>query len=66
MRHKELVDRKLDDVQGHIQRLRFIVQRGEPVEKYLETLENLQNIVEDIQSTVRREGMEPTEGNGLY
>jgi len=66
MKNKELVDRKLDEVQAGLKKLRFIVQRNEPIESYNQPLDKLQEQIEDIQSYVRREGMEPQEGFGMY
>jgi stress response protein YsnF len=66
MRHRELTERKLDVVLGNIQRLKFIVQRQEPVESYIKVLEQVQEDVEEIQSLIRREQLDPQEGFGLY
>jgi stress response protein YsnF len=66
MRHRELAERKLDVVLGNIQRLKFIVQRQEPVESYVKVLEQVQEDVEEIQSLIRREQLDPQEGFGLY
>lgn len=66
MRHRDLIERKLDVVLGNIQRLKFIVNRQEPIETYIQTLEQLQEQVEEIQSLIRREQMDPQEGFGLY
>jgi hypothetical protein len=66
MRHRDLIERKLDIALGNIQRLKFIVNRQEPVDTYIQTLEQLQEQVEEIQSIIRREHMDPQEGFGLY
>jgi hypothetical protein len=66
MRNRDLIERKMDVVLGHIQRLKFIVNRQEPVETYIQTLEQLQDQIEEIQSLVRREQLDPQEGFGLY
>ena len=66
MRHRELAERKLDVVLGNIQRLKFIVQRQEPIESYIQVLEQVQEDVEEIQSLIRREQLDPQEGFGLY
>ena len=66
MRHRDLVDRKLDIALGSIQKLKFIVQRQEPVDTYVQVLEHLQEQIEEIQSIIRREGLDAQEGFGLY
>jgi hypothetical protein len=66
MRHRDLVDRKLDTALGSIQKLKFIVQRQEPVDTYVQVLEHLQEQIEEIQSIIRREGLDAQEGFGLY
>lgn len=66
MRHRELIERKLDNTLGSIQKLKFIVQRQEPIETYVQTLEHLQDQIEEIQSIIRREGLDTQEGFGLY
>ena len=61
MRHRDLIERKMDVALGSIQRLKFIVNRQEPVETYVQILEQLQEQLEEIQSIVRREQMDPQE-----
>lgn len=66
MRHRELVERQLDVALGNIQKLRFIVNQNQPLEVYMQTLAELQEQLEEIQSVVRREQLDPQEGFGLY
>jgi len=66
MKNRDLVERKMDVILGNIQRLKFIVNRQEPVETYIQVLEQLQDQVEEIQSMIRREPLSPEEGFGLY
>lgn len=66
MRHRELVERQLDVALGNIQKLRFIVNQNQPLEVYIQTLAELQEQLEEIQSVVRREQLDPQEGFGLY
>lgn len=56
----------MDVALGNIQRLKFIVNRQEPIEAYVQVLEQLQEQLEDIQSIIRREQLDPQEGFGLY
>jgi hypothetical protein len=66
MKNRDLMERRLDVILGNIQRLKFIVQRQEPVETYMQVLEQLQDQIEEFQSMVRREPLSPEEGFGLY
>lgn len=66
MRHRELIERKLDNALGSIKKLKFIVQRQEPIETYIQTLEHLQEQIEEAQSIIGREGLDAQEGFGLY
>jgi hypothetical protein len=66
MRHRDLIERKMDVALGNIQRLKFMVNRQEPVEAYIQLLEQLQEQLEEMQSIIRREQLDPQEGFGLY
>jgi cell fate (sporulation/competence/biofilm development) regulator YlbF (YheA/YmcA/DUF963 family) len=52
--NKELVDRRFMQIEGKIKTLKFIVSRNEPVSKYKEELNNLEEIVNDLKSQIER------------
>jgi hypothetical protein len=52
--NKELVDRRFMQIEGKIKTLKFIVSRNEPVSKYKEELNNLEEIVNDLKSQMER------------
>ena len=52
--NKELIDRRFMQIEGKIKTLKFIVSRNEPVSKYKEELNNLEEIVNDLKSQMER------------
>jgi hypothetical protein len=52
--NKELIDKRFMQIEGKIKTLKFIVSRNEPVSRYKEELNNLEEIVNDLKSQMER------------
>jgi hypothetical protein len=52
--NKELIDKRFMQIEGKIKTLKFIVSRSEPVSRYKEELNNLEEIVNDLKSQMER------------
>ena len=52
--NKELIDKRFMQVDGKIKTLKFIVSRSEPVSRYKEELNNLEEILNDLKSQIER------------
>lgn len=65
MRYRELTTRKLENVEGQLKALRFMVNRGEPIQEFLKTLEHTEGIISDVKSLIQQEPLSADEGFGL-
>jgi hypothetical protein len=52
--NKELIDKRFMQIEGKIKTLKFIVSRNEPVSRYKEELNSLEEIVNDLKSQMER------------
>ena len=52
--NKELIDKRFMQIEGKIKTLKFIVSRKEPVSRYKEELNNLEEVVNDLKSQIER------------
>jgi cell fate (sporulation/competence/biofilm development) regulator YlbF (YheA/YmcA/DUF963 family) len=52
--NKELIDKRFMQIEGKIKTLKFIVSRNEPVSRYKEELNNLEEVVNDLKSQIER------------
>jgi hypothetical protein len=55
MRNKELVDRRFMQVEGKIKTLKFLMSRQSTKEQFLEEINALDEIVNDLKSLIERE-----------
>ena len=63
MRNRNLVNRKLDQLETTLITLQQIVNRQSPIESYKVNIVKAQGIVNDLRDMVEREPMSPTELN---
>ena len=52
--NKELIDKRFMQIDGKIKTLKFIISRNEPVSRYKEELNNLEEVVNDLKSQIER------------
>lgn len=62
MQHREIVTRKLEQVEGKLAQLEFIVSRGTK-EEFVQHLIQTKELVQDIKDYVQREPRTPGEFN---
>ena len=65
MRYRELTTRKLENVEGQLKALRFMVNRGASIDEFLKTLEHVEEIISDAKSLIQQEPLSADEGFGL-
>lgn len=65
MRNRNLVNRKLDQLETTLITLQQIVNRQSPIESYKANIIKAQGLVEDLRDMVEAEPMNPTELNRI-
>ena len=65
MRYRELTTRKIENIEGKLKTLKFIVNRAQPIEEYLKTIAELEETVAEVQSLIQSEPLSADEGFGL-
>jgi hypothetical protein len=55
MRNKELLDRRLDQVDGKIKHLKFLIGRPSSVGEFKENLVQLEEIMMEVRSIIERD-----------
>jgi len=63
MRNRELLNLRIERLEGKLKVLKYMVNRGEDVKKFQQELENSEEILSEIKSMVEREPMSPNEIN---
>lgn len=63
MRNRELLNLRIERLEGKLKVLKYMVNRGEDVKKFQKELENSEEILSEIKSMVEREPMSPNEIN---
>ena len=65
MRYRELTTRKIEKIEGQLKALKFMVNRGEPIQNFLTTIEHTEGILADVKSLIQQEPLSADEGFGL-
>ena len=65
MRNRNLINRKLDNLETTLVTLQQIVNRQSPIESYKANIIKAQGLVEDLRGMVEAEPMAPTEMNRI-
>jgi hypothetical protein len=65
MRNRNLINRKLDNLETTLITLQQIVNRQSPIESYKANIVKAQGLVEDLRDMVEAEPMAPTEMNRI-
>ena len=65
MRNRNLLNRKLDNLEATLITLQQIVNRQSPIESYKTNIVKAQGLVEDIKDMVEREPISPGEMNKI-
>ena len=65
MRNRNLLNRKLDNLEATLITLQQIVNRQSPIESYKANIIKAQGLVEDLRDMVEAEPMNPTELNRI-
>lgn len=55
MRYRNIVTSKIEALEGKMKTLKRMVQRQEPVSDFIKTIEEAEEMIEAIQSTIQRE-----------
>jgi hypothetical protein len=63
MRNRNLLNKKLDQLETTLITLQQIVNRQSPIESYKANIVKAQGLVEDVRDMVEREPLSPTELN---
>jgi|TARA_R100001509_G_scaffold158756_2_gene124369 hypothetical protein len=63
MRNRELIIRRLENVDAILSNLKRIVNTKEPVKTYQENINKAQDILDDVKSMIEREPISPSELN---
>lgn len=61
MRYRNRTNSLLEKLDGRLQSLKRIVQRQEPIDNYLKTIDDTQSIVEELKSIIEAEPLAPNE-----
>lgn len=65
MRNRNLINRKLDNLEATLVTLQQIVNRQSPIEAYKANIVKAQGLVEDLRDMVEAEPIAPTEMNRI-
>lgn len=63
MVNRDYANQLLTKVEGNLKKLKFAVQRQEPLEVFKNTLKDTEEIVENLKSVLDREPLSPNEIN---
>jgi hypothetical protein len=55
MRNKELVDKRFMQIEGKIKTLKFLMSRQSTKEQFMEEINGLNEIVEDLKAIIERD-----------
>lgn len=55
MRNKELVDKRFMQIEGKIKTLKYLMQRQSTQKDFLDEINNLSEVVDDLKSIIERE-----------
>lgn len=61
MRYRNRTNSLLEKLDGRLQSLKRIVNRQEPIDTYINTIEQAQSLVEELKSIVEAEPIAPNE-----
>ena len=63
MRNRSLIQKKVEYLESTLINLQRIVKTQEPIEVYIQNIENGLEVIEDIKSMIEAEPMSPNEVN---
>ena len=63
MKARELVNKRIDQVEGKLKTLTFMVNRGSNVREFRQEIRNAEEILEDLRAILEREPRTPNEIN---
>ena len=63
MRNRDLIIRKIEQLESKYKHLQRIVQQNEPLETYISTIQQSEEILSEIKSMVDNQPMSPEEIN---
>ena len=61
MRYRNRTNSLLEKLDGRLQSLKRIVNRQEPIDTYIKTIDDTQSIVDELKSIIEAEPLAPTE-----
>ena len=63
MKARELVNKRIDQVEGKLKTLTFMINRGSNVREFRQEIRNAEEILEDLRAILEREPRTPNEIN---
>ena len=63
MKARELVNKRIDQVEGKLKSLNLMVSRGSNVREFRQEIKNTEEILEDLRAILEREPRTPNEIN---
>jgi uncharacterized protein YfkK (UPF0435 family) len=63
MKNREIVVRKIENIEGKLKQLRFHIQRSSTLEEYLDTLTKTEEDLYDLKTIIDREPLSNSEMN---
>jgi hypothetical protein len=65
MRNRELVTKRVEQIEGRLKTLYFMVTRGSNVDEFTREIKNIEDILSDLKSIIEREPFSSNEINKL-
>lgn len=65
MRNRELINRKLENLESNLAKMNFMLKRQSSIEEFNVIVENSRELIETIKSFVSMEPMSPNEINKI-
>ena len=59
MQHREIITRKLEQVEGRVSNLESLMSRGGSAQEFRVLLENVKELVQDVKDYIQREPRTP-------
>ena len=61
MRNRNLYFAKIESIEGKLKSLQMMVKMGQPIQDFLNTTEQIEEILQDVKDMMSREAVESTE-----
>lgn len=65
MRYRELIINKIENIEGKLKVLHFLVSRNQPIEEYFQNLSLVEETLAEVKTLISSEPLTHEEGYGL-